>query len=129
MADVFTRGKRSEVMRAVRGAQTGPENRVLAIVVRLRFRPIRNDATLPGRPDLVFPRRKKIILVHGCFWHRHHCQNGRSTPSSNVDFWTGKFKRNRRRDAKVRRLLRLAGWSVMTVWECQTRNPGLARLE
>jgi DNA mismatch endonuclease (patch repair protein) len=129
MADTFTAKERSAVMRAVAGSGTTPERVVEAIVRQLRFRPKLNDESLPGKPDLVFPRRKKTILVHGCFWHRHACDAGRSTPETNRDYWLAKFERNVRRDKKVRRELRAAGWSVLVVWECQTKRSRRERLK
>lgn len=127
MADVFSPEERSRIMRAVLGSQTKPELVVQAIVRALGRRPRLNDATLPGRPDLVFPRLRKLIFVHGCFWHRHPCAAGRSTPASNVDYWLAKFARNRRRDRKVKLLLRDAGWQALTIWECQTAASRISR--
>lgn len=127
MADVFGPDERSRVMRAVLGSRTKPEIVVQAIVRELGRRPRLNDVTLPGRPDLVFSRLKKVIFVHGCFWHRHHCDAGRSTPASNVEYWLAKFARNRRRDRKVKTMLRAAGWQVLTIWECQTAASRISR--
>lgn len=116
-------------MRAVRGRDTSPERIVLAIVRARRFRPRVNDESLPGKPDLVFPRRRVAIFVHGCFWHRHACAGGRSTPAANRAFWLRKFRNNQARDAAVRRRLRLGGWRVVVVWECQTRPRRRGALE
>lgn len=74
---------------------------------------------MPGRPDLVLPKYRAVIFVHGCFWHRHHGCNLAYTPKSNVAFWTRKFESNVRRDRRVRQLLRREGWQVVTLWECQ----------
>lgn len=120
MTDVVSPEERSRIMRAVRSRDTAPERVVLEIVRSLRFRPTLHGADLPGTPDLVFPRRRKVIFVHGCFWHRHACDAGRSFPSSNVDFWSRKFDRNQRRDRRVRRKLRALGWKSLVVWSCQT---------
>ena len=122
MPDVFSRRKRSEVMRAVRGQDTKPEMVVRRLVHGLGFRYRLHDRNLPGHPDLVFPFRGKIIFVHGCFWHRHRCEAGQSMPASRVDYWRAKFERNRSRDVKVRRQLVRSGWRVLVIWECQTRN-------
>jgi len=119
MADVFTAEVRSAVMRAVRSRDTSPELAVRKIVSALGVRYRLQGRQLPGSPDLVFAKRRKVVFVHGCFWHRHACRKGRSMPASRSDFWEQKFARNRRRDAQVRRLLRAAGWQMLVVWECQ----------
>ena|SRR3569623_926246 len=128
MADVFTPQQRSAVMRAVKGADTKPEMIVRRLVHALGYRYRLHVRSLPGAPDLVFPRLKKTIFVHGCFWHRHHCEGGRSMPSSKVDYWHAKFSANRRRDQKHRRQLRALGWQVLVVWECQLRPKVRERL-
>lgn len=128
MADVYSPAKRSQVMAAVKSSGTTPETVVLAVVRSLRFRPRLNARDLPGSPDLVFPRRRAVIFVHGCFWHRHHCTSGTATPASNREFWLDKFARNKRRDAAAKKALRKAGWRVMVVWECQTAARRLPKL-
>ena len=122
MADVFSRRKRSEIMRAVRGRDTTPERVVRKLVWSLGYRYRLHVGSLPGCPDLVFPSRRRVILVHGCFWHRHSCKDGRSMPASRVDYWQAKFERNRMRDRKSRRALTRLGWRVLVVWECQTKK-------
>lgn len=104
------------------GRNTRPEMvvRRLAHAMGYRYRLHRRD--LPGCPDLVFPSRRKIILVHGCFWHRHRCRKGRSTPRTRKRFWREKFEANRKRDRRFRRQLRRRGWKVLVIWECQTRD-------
>jgi len=121
MPDQFTKSERSRVMRAVKSADTTPELVVRSLVHALgyRFRLHRRD--LPGRPDIVLPRLGKAIFVHGCFWHRHRCEAGQSTPATRVDYWQAKFERNVARDRRTLRHLRREGWSVLVVWECQTR--------
>lgn len=107
-------------------ARIGPRGSVPETIVRklchalgYRFRLHRRD--LPGTPDLVFPSRRKIVLVHGCYWHSHQeCRRGRAEPKT--DFWRKKLARNVERDGKVERRLAGLGWDVLTVWECQTRN-------
>ncbi|WP_228729656.1 MULTISPECIES: very short patch repair endonuclease [Xanthomonas] len=110
-------------MRAVRGKNTTPELIVRRMAHRLgaRFRLYRKD--LPGTPDLVFPSRRLCIFVNGCFWHRHEGCRLATTPSSNVNFWQEKFARNMQRDEEKARQLKLAGWKVETIWQCETRNP------
>ena len=106
-------------MAKVRGRNTQPEMKVRRIAHALgrRFRLYRKD--LPGRPDIVFPRLRKIILVHGCFWHRHDCKKA-TTPKSNVEFWNNKFDENVKRDMNNIRDLKALGWDTMIVWECET---------
>jgi DNA mismatch endonuclease (patch repair protein) len=126
--DTLTPEERSRQMSLVRSKNTRPEIAVRRVAHALgyRFRLHRRD--LPGSPDLVFPRLRRVIFVHGCFWHRHSCPAGTRTPKSRTDFWTSKLLGNARRDATAIRRLRKQGWAVMIVWECQTTNPGrLAR--
>ena len=120
--DIFSTEKRSEIMGCIRSKDTKPEMTVRSLTHRLgyRFRLHRSD--LPGCPDLVFPKHRKIIFVHGCFWHRHEGCRKASTPKTRTDFWTTKLESNKARDAKNEWLLREAGWNVMIVWECETRN-------
>jgi DNA mismatch endonuclease, patch repair protein len=121
--DVHSREQRSRNMSAIRSKDTKPELVVRQTVHRLgyRFRLHRRD--LPGTPDLVFPRFRKVILVHGCFWHMHTCRWGCVTPRTNADFWQKKRTGNVQRDRKVRVSLKALGWDVLTVWECDVREP------
>jgi DNA mismatch endonuclease (patch repair protein) len=79
-------------------------------------------ASLPGKPDLVFVSRRKIIFVHGCFWHKHSCRHGSISPATNSDYWNAKRQKNAQRDKQHLRTLRKDGWKVLVVWECQTTN-------
>jgi DNA mismatch endonuclease (patch repair protein) len=123
MVDVHTPEQRSFNMSRIRGADTKPELIVRSIVHQMgyRFRLHRKD--LPGKPDLILPRRRKIIFVHGCFWHVHRCRYGRVVPKTNAEFWQTKREGTVDRDRRNRRALRADGWEVMTVWECWTRDP------
>ncbi|WP_083537796.1 very short patch repair endonuclease [Pseudoxanthomonas mexicana] len=123
MIEDDAREKRSSIMRSVKQKDTGAEMvvRRIAHAIGARYRLHRRD--LPGRPDLVFPSRHLCLFVHGCFWHRHHGCRLASTPGSNVEFWLEKFARDVERDARKEAELRAAGWSVETVWECETREP------
>lgn len=114
-------------MRAVKGADTGPELAVrrMAHAMGYRFRLHRKD--LPGKPDLVFPRFRKVIFVHGCFWHGHGCKRGRRAPKSNADYWSRKISRNRARDASNIAGLKALGWSAAVIWECQLKESGKIR--
>jgi DNA mismatch endonuclease (patch repair protein) len=120
--DVFTREERSRVMRQVKGKNTKPEMTVrrLAHALGYRFRLHRKD--LPGSPDLVFPGRRKVILVHGCFWHGHDCARGSRQPKQNADYWRAKIARNVERDRQAIAALGDQGWSVLTLWECELRD-------
>lgn len=124
MNDTLTPTARSERMSRVRGKDTGAELTVRRLVHGLgyRFRLHRRD--LPGTPDLVFPGRRKVIFVHGCFWHRHpdpDCKLARM-PKSRQEFWGPKLEGNRARDLRKEAALIEAGWSVLTVWECELRD-------
>ena len=121
MADWLTKEQRRRVMQAIRGKNTGPELAVRRIVHRLGYRYRLHKKGLPGRPDLVFARRKKVIFVHGCFWHAHDCRYGRA-PESRQDYWLPKLKRNRERDIENKADLESLGWEVLTVWECQIKE-------
>lgn len=122
MADVFAKDERSRVMRAVKSGNTKPELVVRRLVHArgFRFRLHRKD--LPGKPDLTLPRHRKIIFVHGCFWHGHRGCKHSDRPASNTDYWNQKLDRNIARDKKNRRELKKQGWEVLIVWECETRR-------
>ena len=127
MTDHVSPSRRSEIMRNIKAKNTSPELFVRSLLHRMGYRFRLHIRDLPGCPDIVLPRRRKIIFVHGCFWHRHRsCPNTR-TPKSNVDFWTKKFCENVRRDRSTTRALRSRGWRVLVVWECEVRN--MERLE
>ena len=120
--DTLTPAQRSERMSRVRATDTKPEMTVRRLVHGMGFRYRLHAGDLPGRPDLVFSARGKIIFVHGCFWHRHGtCKNTR-WPKSRLDFWKPKLETNRARDLATQRVLRRLGWKVLVVWECQLKN-------
>lgn len=120
MADTLTPAQRSERMSRVRGKNTEPELLVRRVVHQLGFRFRLHCAALPGKPDLVFPRLKRVVFVHGCFWHGH-AGCGR-IPKSRLDFWGPKLQANKRRDSRNRRVLTRLGWRSLVVWECQLKN-------
>ena len=121
MADWLTEEQRRRVMQAIKSKDTGPEMAVRRMVHRLGYRYRLHKKGLPGRPDLVFAPRKKVIFVHGCFWHAHDCRYGRA-PTSRQEYWLPKLKRNRERDAENKAELESLGWEVLTVWECQIKK-------
>lgn len=127
--DQFSPIERSRVMRAVKSANTTPELVVRRLVHAQGYRYRLHRRDLPGQPDLVFARLGRAVQVHGCFWHRHACEAGRSTPATRLDYWQAKFARNVARDRRSLRALRRRGWSVLVVWECQTRLSNRAALE
>lgn len=122
MTDVFTTQERAAIMRSIRSKDTRPELSVRRLTHFLGYRYRLHVAGLPGKPDLVFPSRRKIILVHGCFWHRHKCRKGRSLPSTRATFWKKKLDRNKVRDASNRRRLHKLGWEVFVIWECEVES-------
>ena len=122
MVDRVTPEQRSANMRAVKGKNTGPEVRVRRFIHSRGFRFVLHDRRLPGSPDIVLPRWKTAVFVHGCYWHRHPGCSKASVPKTRTSFWTQKFERNVERDAANTRLLTEQGWDVLTVWECQTKT-------
>ena len=120
--DTLTAAERSERMRRIRSKDTGPEMIVRRLVHGMGFRYRLHDRTLPGAPDLVFKNKRKVILVHGCFWHFHRVCHQVRLPKSRIEFWKTKFEENRRRDGLNRRKLRAQGWEVLVIWECQTKR-------
>ena len=104
-------------MSRVKGRDTKPEREVRSLAHKLGFRFRLGNRNLPGKPDLTFARFKKVVFVHGCFWHGHNCRN--TKPRQNRAFWLNKIARNRARDREVTRVLRNRGWRVFRIWECQ----------
>lgn len=123
MVDRLSTARRSWNMSRIRGADTAPELLVRSTLHRLglRFRLHRRD--LPGRPDIVLPKWKTVVFVHGCFWHRHPGCRFAYTPKSRIDFWLKKFQDNVERDQRNVTTLEQAGWKTMVVWECETADP------
>jgi DNA mismatch endonuclease (patch repair protein) len=108
-------------MRAVKSKDTTPELIVRRLAHGMGYRYRLHDGDLPGKPDLVFSRRRKIIFVHGCFWHGHDCPRGARLPKANSKYWQRKITRNAQRDAVNIMILQNDGWKVMTIWECETK--------
>lgn len=122
MADILSPSDRSRRMAAVRGKNTAPELDLRRWLHAHGFRYRLHSAKLPGRPDLVFPARKKVVFVNGCFWHRHEGCRLATTPKSSVDFWQAKFNANVARDRRQHEALRALGWEVLVVWQCELRD-------
>ncbi|MNJ56569.1 Very short patch repair protein [compost metagenome] len=122
MTDFLTPEERSERMSRIKSAHTRPEVALRKTLHNLGLRYRLNSATLPGKPDLVFPRYRAVVFVHGCFWHRHQNCNIATTPKSNTSFWVDKFSKNVARDERVTSLLRSLGWRVFVVWECEVSS-------
>ena len=122
MTDVFSKEKRSDVMRQVKAKGTTPELKVRKLLwaMGLRYRLHRKD--LPGAPDIVLPGRKLAVFVHGCFWHGHECARGARVPKQNRPYWTQKIERNRQRDTRTQAELKARGWTPLVVWECELKD-------
>lgn len=120
--DSVSKKRRSEIMARVRGKNTRPEIIVRSVLHRMGFRFRLHRSGLPGRPDMVLPKWKVAVFVHGCFWHRHEgCPNTR-TPKSRVKFWTSKFQGNVTRDTETEQKLREHSWRVLVIWECEIKD-------
>ncbi len=124
--DPLTPTQRSERMSRIRNADTKPEMIVRRLVHGMGYRYRLHSRELPGHPDLVFRPRKKVIFVHGCFWHQHGCRQYRQ-PRSKLSFWGAKLARNKARDDEVLRALEKLGWRVLVIWECQVKDEALLR--
>jgi DNA mismatch endonuclease, patch repair protein len=118
VVDIVDSKTRSRMMSRIRGRDTIPELRLRKALHKLGYRYRLNARELPGHPDLVFPKFRAIVLVHGCFWHRHRGCRFATSPASNVSFWQQKFDKNLSRDARVLSELRALGWRVAIIWEC-----------
>lgn len=123
LTDVVNQSTRSRMMAGIKGSNTQPELLVRRYLhaTGLRFR--LHDRRLPGRPDIVLPRYRTVVLIHGCFWHRHPDCRYATTPATRADFWASKFSSNVQRDQRVAAALVSLGWKVLTFWECETRDP------
>jgi DNA mismatch endonuclease (patch repair protein) len=122
MVDNLSPRERSILMSRVRNKDTKPELRVRRLLHSLGYRYRLHPKTLPGKPDLVFPGRRKVVFVHGCFWHRHKGCKLSSTPSSSRNFWREKFIANVERDRRNIDALENEGWDVLVVWQCETNE-------
>jgi DNA mismatch endonuclease, patch repair protein len=128
MADILTPEQRHRNMSRIRAKDTKPEMLVRRGIHGLGYRYRLHDRTLPGCPDLVFPRYSAVVFVHGCFWHGHKCHLAK-LPESQREFWLNKLSRNMERDKKALSALSVEGWRVLTVWECALRGKRKKRFE
>jgi len=130
MSDIFSKRKRSEIMSKISGRETKPEIEVRKFLFANGFRYRKNDRRYPGKPDIVLPKYKTVIFVHGCFWHGHNCPAGK-LPETNKDFWQNKINENKKRDARNIEDLGQMGWNVIVIWQCEMKNKKLrtAKLE
>lgn len=118
---------RTERMRRIRKTDSKPEMIVRHMLHRMGYRYRLHDRSLPGTPDIVLPRHRKVVLVHGCFWHRHDCRDGRKLPKSKPEYWGPKLERNRLRDQDNMSRLNELGWQVLCVWECELKDAERSR--
>ncbi len=125
MSDVFSKSQRHVIMSHIRGEDTTPERCLRIALWRKGFRYRLNDKRLPGKPDIVFPKYRTVIFVHGCFWHGHKGCKYYTIPKTNTNFWVAKISRNQERDQEVWRQLEAKGWFVIIVWECQLKKAKL----
>jgi len=123
MTDVHTPEQRSRNMAAIKGKDTKPEMVVRRALYALGYRYRLHRRELPGRPDIVLPKLRTVIFVHGCFWHSHDCRWGKVIPKTRADFWAEKRGDTVERDSRKARALEEQGWRVVNIWECETREP------
>ena len=122
MADVLTPEQRSFNMSRIRGKDTGIEVAVRKYLFSKGYRYRKNDARYPGKPDIVLPKYKTVIFIHGCFWHRHEGCRYATTPKTREEFWKSKFRKNVSNVRKHQEELESAGWKVLTIWECELKK-------
>jgi DNA mismatch endonuclease (patch repair protein) len=119
--DIFSKSKRSEIMAKVSGKDTKPEILVRKFLFSKGFRYRKNVKELPGKPDIVLPKYKAIIFIHGCFWHGHENCEAAELPTSNVEYWKKKVSSNKARDFQHIQQLQILGWNIITIWECELK--------
>ena len=125
MVDNLTREQRKKAMSSVRQQDTKPEKQVRSILHKLGFRFRKNVSSIIGKPDIVLPKYKTIIFVHGCFWHQHKNCRKSIRPTSNIEFWNNKLDKNIKRDKQTLSELKSLGWNVLTVWTCEMKDKEL----
>ena len=122
MSDILTPSQRHRNMMAIHSSATKPELLLRHALWRQGFRYLVNDKRLPGRPDIVLPKYRAVVFVHGCFWHGHKGCKNYTVPKTNTEFWVAKVARNQERDQEVWRQLEAKGWFVIIVWECELKK-------
>ncbi|MEZ4709795.1 MAG: very short patch repair endonuclease [Caldilineaceae bacterium] len=120
--DNLTPSQRKRTMKSVHSKDTKPEMKVRRLIHNMGFRYRLHRSDLPGKPDLVFPSKHKVIFIHGCFWHGHNCKRGQRMPVTNQEYWLAKLNRNKERDKNNQEKLRKLGWDVLILWECQLKD-------
>ena len=113
---------RSRIMRAVKGRDTSLEITIRRLIYSMGYRYRLHRKDLPGKPDIVFSSRRKVLFIHGCFWHGHGCKRGARVPKTNREYWEKKIGRNQARDVKNKAALQALGWEVLIIWECQIKD-------
>lgn len=121
MNDIYPARKRSDIMSRISGKDTKPEAIVRKYLFSEGFRYRKHVSNLPGNPDLVLPKYKTVVFVHGCYWHGHDCPRGK-LPATNTDFWREKITRNRQRDLQNYKELEETGWQILIIWQCEISN-------
>ena len=129
MTDIFKKGKRSQIMSHISGKNTKPEIIIRKIVHSLGFRFRLHKEELPGKPDLVFPKYKKVIFVNGCFWHGHKNCLRSKLPSTNKKFWEEKIEGNKRNDKSNKIKLKKLGWDYLVIWQCEIKKKSAEKLK
>ena len=121
MTDIYDKAKRSAIMSKISGKETKPEILVRKFLHTNGFRFRKNDKRYPGKPDVILPKFKTIIFIHGCFWHGHLCKAGK-LPETRKEFWTEKLQANKARDNQNIQELKKLGWKVLVIWQCEIKN-------
>ena len=121
MNDIYSARKRSDIMSRISDKDTKPETIVRKYLFSEGFRYRKHVSNLPGNPDLVLPKYKTVVFVHGCYWHGHDCPRGK-LPATNTDFWRKKITRNRQRDSQNYKELEKTGWQILIIWQCEISN-------
>jgi len=125
LMDIFSKSKRSDIMSKISGKETKPEILVRKYLFSKGFRYRKNAKDLPGKPDIVLPKYKTIIFIHGCFWHGHEGCKKSALPTTNIEFWKGKIAKNIERDKLNISNLHNKGWKVIIVWQCELKNAAI----
>ena len=126
MSDIYSKQKRSDIMSRISGKETKPEILVRKFLFANGFRYRKNVKDLPGKPDIVLPKYKTVIFIHGCFWHGHTCKRG-ILPETNIEFWKTKIGGNIERDKRDITELEKRGWNIIVIWQCEIKNAELQK--